>query len=258
MPTLAPITSGMASGLVERRNDTVFQSHIGENRSSLSRRAFVIGGLAGAVRCGLPHVVHAATAIVLPAASGNRRFSVLHNGNTIGAHTIRFSSATGGRRVNTEIHLLVKGLFGSIAFAFSHRSEETWRAGRLMSLTSETVEHGETLDVQGAAIQQGFRVVSKGGPFVTSAATLTSNSLWTPAVLEQATLVDAQHGGIIGVSARKFADEQIVIAGRKVGATRYTFITPYLAGSIWYDKGSLWVAGEFELGGAKIQYQLDT
>jgi hypothetical protein len=77
-------------------------------------------------------------------------------------------------------------------------------------------------------------------------------------VLEQETLVDAQHGGIIGVSARKFADEQIAIAGRQVPATRYAFITPYLAGSIWYDTANLWVHGEFERDGSKIQYQLDT
>jgi hypothetical protein len=77
-------------------------------------------------------------------------------------------------------------------------------------------------------------------------------------VLEQATVVDAQHGGIIGVSARKFANEQIVIAGRQVSVTRYTLITPYIAGGIWYDNANLWVRGEFERDGATIQYQLDT
>lgn len=75
-------------------------------------------------------------------------------------------------------------------------------------------------------------MLSKSGPFIASASTLTSNSLWTPAVLEQETLVDAQHGGVIGVSARRFADEQIVMDGGPVPVTRYTFITPYLAGSI--------------------------
>jgi hypothetical protein len=86
---------------------------------------------------------------------------------------------------------------------------------------------------------------------------LTSNSLWTPAVLERATLVDAQHGGIIGVSARKLADEQIAIGARRVSAARYSFITPYLAGSIWYDEESLWVRGAFERDGAAIEYRLD-
>jgi hypothetical protein len=229
----------------------------GEERSSVPRRALLVAGCAGAVGCAFPRLAHAATAIVLPAASGDRRFSVLYEGDKIGAHTVLYSGATGETRVSTEIHLLVKVAFFTV-FRFTHRSEETWRAGRLTSLSSETLEHGESLHVEGAATPQGFRVMSKGGPFVAAAATLTSNSLWTPAVLEQATVVDAYHGGVIGVSARKFADEQIAIGGRQVAATRYTFITPYLAGSIWYDKANLWVRGEFERDGSKIQYQLDT
>jgi hypothetical protein len=216
-----------------------------------------MAGFAGAVSCALPRVAHAATAIVLPAATANRQFSVLYMGNKIGDHTILYSALTGETRVTTEIHLLVK-VFLFTVFAFSHRSEEIWRGGQLMSLNSETVEHGETLQVEGAATPQGFRVVSKGGPFLASAATLTSNSLWTPAVLEQETVVDAQHGGIIGVSARKVADQYIMVAGRQVRATRYKLITPYLAGSIWYDEENLWVRGEFERDGAKIQYELDT
>jgi hypothetical protein len=215
-----------------------------------------MAGLAGAVSCAIPRVARAATAFVLPAATANRQFSVLYVGNRIGTHTIQYSAETGETRVTTEIHLLIK-VFVFTVFAFSHRSEETWRDGRLTSLSSETVEHGETLHVEGAATPQGFRVVSKGGPFIASTATLTSNSLWTPAVLEQETVVDAQHGGVIGVSARKLADEHIVIAGRKVRATRYTLITPYLAGSIWYDEENLWVRGEFERDGSKIQYELD-
>jgi hypothetical protein len=192
---------------------------------TVPRRAFVIAGLASALAGTCPRHVSAATAIVMPAPTGDRRFSVLYEGDRIGTHTVLYSSETGETRISTEIHLLVKIAFFTV-FAFSHRSEETWRAGRLMSLRSETMEHGETLHVEGVATPQGFRVVSKGGPFIASAATLTSNSLWTPAVLEQATVVDAQHGGIIGVSARKLADEQIVIAGRPVHASRYKFITP--------------------------------
>jgi hypothetical protein len=102
----------------------------------------MMGGFAGAVSCVLPWVAHAATAIVLPTAADNRRFSVLYKGDRIGAHTVSYSSVTGETRVHSEIDLLVKIAFFSV-FVFSHRSEETWRAGRLMSLNSETVEHGE-------------------------------------------------------------------------------------------------------------------
>lgn len=215
-----------------------------------------MAGCAGAVSCAFPRFAIAATAIVLPLASADRRFSVLYKGDKIGTHTVLYSAGTGQTRINTEIRLLVKVAFFTV-FKFNHRSEEIWRDGQLMSLSSETLEHGEKLHVEGAATPEGFRVVSKGGPYIASAATLTSNSLWTPAVLEQVTVVDAQHGGIIGLSTRKFADEQIAIAGRQVSATRYTFITPYLAGSIWYDKENLWVRGEFERDGSKLQYLLD-
>jgi len=228
-----------------------------QERTSIRRRALLMGGLAGAVSCAFPPVSHASIAFVLPTATANRRFSVLYKGIRVGTHTISYSSATGETRVNTDIHLEVKLAFVT-AYAFSHRSEETWRAGRLTSLTGETAEHGETLHVEGAATPQGFRVVSKSGPFIASAATLTSNSLWTPAMLEQATGVDAQRGGIIGVSARRVSDEQIVIAGGTVQATRYTFVTPYYAGAVWYDKANLWVGAEFERDGSKVQYQLET
>ena len=228
-----------------------------EERTSIQRRAFVIGGFAAAVGCSVPPVAHAATALALPTASASRRFSVLYKGYRIGTHAVSYSSATGEMLVKTEIHLEAKLAFFP-AYAFSHRSEEAWRAGQLMSLSSETVEQGERLRVEGVATPQGFRVLSTSGPFIASAATLTSNDLWTPTMLEQAKVVDAQRGGIIGVNARKVADESLVIAGRRVQATRYKFITPYYAGSIWYDQANLWVHGEFERDGSKVQYQLET
>jgi hypothetical protein len=227
-----------------------------EERRSIQRRAFVIGGFAAAVGCSVAPVARAATALGLPRAAANRRFSVLYKGNRIGTHAVSYSSATGDMLVETEIHIEAKLAFFP-AYAFSHRSEEAWRSGRLMSLISETVEQGELLRVEGLATPQGFSVQSKGGPFVASATTLTSDDLWTPAMLEQAKVVDARRGDIVGVNARKVADEPLVIAGGRVQATRYEFMTPDYAGSIWYDQANLWVHGEFERDGSKVQYQLD-
>ena len=98
---------------------------------------------------------------------------------------------------------------------------------------------------------------ARPAPFIAAHGALTSNDLWNPALLQQAIVIDAQHGGVIGVSARKLADEQIAVGDRQIRATRYRFITPYLAGSIWYDDGGLWVHGEFERDAAQIVYRLD-
>jgi hypothetical protein len=219
------------------------RNHGPRQGSVLPRRALVAGGCAAAVACTLPRVANAATAIAWPSADSSRRFSVFHDGARIGTHTILHSSATGEVRVSTDVRLLAKVAFLTV-FRFIHHSTEVWRAGQLMSMTSETLEHGETLRVDGTATPQGFRVVSKDGPFIAPTGTLTSNSLWTPAVLEQTSLIDA--------------DEAISVDGRRVEASRYSFITPYLAGNIWYDSRSLWVRGDFERDGSKVQYQLDT
>jgi hypothetical protein len=226
------------------------------NSRSIARRTLLISAIAGAAEYALPRLARASAPVVLPSGAANRRFSVLYKVDRIGAHSVSYSAATGQTRVTTEIDLVVRALFFTV-FAFSHRSEEIWRDGRLTSLRSETVEHGETLQVTGAATAQGFRVVNKAGPFIAAPGVLTSNDLWTPMVLQQ-TAVDAQHGGVIGVSMRKLADEQIAVAGRQIRATRYRFITPYLAGNIWYDDGGLWVHGEFERDAAQIIYRLDT
>ena len=97
-------------------------NHSVRRQKSVRRRALLMVGCAEAVSCAFPRLAHAATAIVVPVASGNRRFSVLYKGDRIGAHTVLYSSATGETRINTEIHLLVKVAFFTV-FAFSHRSD---------------------------------------------------------------------------------------------------------------------------------------
>ena len=90
----------------------------------ISRRTFLTAATAAAADCAFPRGVHAARDIVLPAASGDRRFSVIYKGDRVGAHTVLYSSVTGETRVSTEINLLVKVAFFTV-FAFTHRSEET-------------------------------------------------------------------------------------------------------------------------------------
>ena len=110
----------------------------GHEKTPIRRRALLMGGFAGAVNCAVPPAARAATAFVLPNTAANRRFAVRYKGIKIGTHTVSYSSATGETRVKTEINLEVKVAFIT-AYAFSHRSEESWRAGRLMSLNSDTV-----------------------------------------------------------------------------------------------------------------------
>ena len=220
------------------------------------RRGLLAAALAGAALAATARPLLAGAPISLPSPAANRRFSIFFEGRRVGAHVVANRAENGGTRVTTEIDVTVKALIFTV-YAYSHRSDEMWRDGRLVSLESATMERGAWSVVTGAAAPQGFRVVGASGPFIAAADALTSNSLWTPAVLEQRTVIDAQHGGVIGVSARKLADETLTIAGAPVRARRYRFISPFLAGSIWYDEQERWVRGEFEHDGAKVEYRLD-
>jgi hypothetical protein len=255
IPELQKQRGGARIGEHQRRADCSSPATL-PGPLAVPRRAFLMAGFAAAVGCAFPRKVLAMTTIGAAGATSDRHFSVLVGDRRIGTHSIVYSSDGEDTRVITEIHLVAKVAFFTV-FAFNHRSEEIWRDGRLMSLRSETIEHGETLHVEGTVTPDGFCVVSKAGRLIAPAATLTSNSLWTPAVVEQDTVVDAQHGGILGVSAQRIADEDILIGNSAVRATRCAFITPHLAGSIWYDKENLWVRGEFERDGSKIHYQLE-
>lgn len=223
---------------------------------SLRRRTLCMSAVAAAVTSAIPRWVFAAPSATSPGDSANRQFSVLYQGDRIGRHLVRSVPGVEGVRVNTEVDLTVKKFFVTV-FSFRHRSEEVWRDGRLMALTSETTEAGVTFRVDGAAVPRGFRVVGSVGPFIAPPAALTSNCLWNPAILQQETMIDAQRGGVIGLSVRKLADEDIVLAGRPVAATRFRLITPDIAGTIWYDSASRWVSCELERAGATLHYRLE-
>jgi hypothetical protein len=222
----------------------------------LHRRTLCLSAVAAAIASAIPRSTPAAPSVTLPSDSANRRFSVLYKSDRIGRHVVRNTPVVEGIRVDTEVELTVKRLFVTM-FSYRHRSEEVWRDGRLMALKSETTENGVTFRVDGAAVPRGFRVVGNDGPFIAAAGTLTSNCLWNHAILQEETMIDAQRGGVIGLSVRRLADEDIVIAGRSVAATRFRLITPDLAGTMWYDRAGQWVSGELERSGARLQYRLE-
>jgi len=223
----------------------------------LPRRVVLLSVLAQSIPTVAPHKLLAATATALPTGAANRRFAIFYQGGRIGTHIVRSTPAGEGVRVDTEVDMTVKLLFFTM-FSYRHRSQETWQGGRLMALSSVTTEDKETMRVDGAATPRGFRVVGKDGPFIASAATLTSNCLWSTLVLRQETVIDAQYGGVIGLSVHRLADEQVVVAGRPVAVTPFRLITPDLAGTMRYDAAGAWMGGQVERRGSILQYQLES
>ncbi len=191
------------------------------------------------------------------AASRDLHFRALRHGSPIGAHRVTFRPDGDYLRVETHMEIAVKVLFLTV-FRFKHDAEEIWDSGRLVSIKSTTDDNGTLLKVDGSAVAGGFRIVGEDGPFLASARLLTSNSQWDSRILREDRLIDAQHGGEIGLVTTRLGDEQIDTPQGPVRASRYRMITPYCAGSVFYDTDGRWVKALLEARGHTVEYVLAT
>jgi hypothetical protein len=191
------------------------------------------------------------------AAPRDFRFRALHRGSTVGEHKAAFRQDGDRLTVSTHVDITVKVLFIT-AFRFKHDAEEVWQAGRLMSVKSTTDDNGTPLQVSGYAAGDGFRILGEDGPFLAAAHLLTSNTLWDIRLVRESRLIDVQHGGEVGMVAKRLGDESVDTPQGSVRAERYQIITPHYAGSLFYDGDGRWVKGLIEQQGEILEYALAT
>jgi hypothetical protein len=215
---------------------------------TISRRFALKVIAAGALAAATPR---AALAAALPRSL---KFRIMRNGKQIGLHSVAFEGSPGAMRVSTAIDLEVKVAFVT-AFRFSHRGTERWEGDRLVELKSTTDENGERYEVSGILAADGLRVTAPNGTAIAKGMPFTTNDLWNPDALQSRNLVDAHHGGVVGIVSRSEVDEEIPAGDRKITASRYRIISPFLAGTIWYDGTGRWRKGEFEIKGERLEYR---
>jgi hypothetical protein len=195
----------------------------------------------------------------LPVAHGaarqDLRFRALWQGSQVGEHRVAFRTDGDRLTVETHIDITVKVLLFTV-FRLKHEAQEVWQAGRLVSLASTTERDGARMKVSGNAVKNGFLVVGDDGPFLAAAHLLTSNSLWNSRIVREARLIDVQYGGEVGLVARRLGDEPVDTPEGPVPASRYQMITPYYAGSVFYDAGERWVKALIESKGETLEYVL--
>jgi hypothetical protein len=223
----------------------------------LGRRTF-IGTILGSTVCyvggTVPWSAFGETSSMIPTTL---RFDAYRGKSKIGLHSISMVPDAAGLKVTTKIDMDVSMAFIKL-FEFKHDAVERWEDGKVISIESSTNDDGDKIKVRGAATPQGFRVVGPSGPAIAPAETLTSNSLWNPAFVNQHVAIDVQHGGVMGISVHPLGSERVKARGGERVATKYQLITPYLGGFLWYDEAGQWVKALFEKVGEKIEYRLVT
>lgn len=221
-----------------------------ETSDLLSRRQIIFQS-AAAGAASLLHPISFARA-----ADQNRlRFRALWQGSSIGEHQVAFHREGDRLTVETHIDFTARFLFFTV-FRLKHAAREVWLADRLVSVASTTNHDGVRMEVSGEAVEGGFRIVGENGPFLAAGDLLTSNSLWNRRIVHETRLIDVQHGGEVGLVARPQGDEQVVTPRGRINAERHQIITPYYAGSVFYDADGRWVKALVELKGETLEYAL--
>jgi hypothetical protein len=223
--------------------------------SRISRRDLLLGPAATAAAAVLPWpfpAIHASAA-----TRGDVRFRALWHGSSIGEHRVAFAAEGDRLVVDTHVDVRVRVLFFDV-FRLTHESREIWQSGRLLSVTSTTDRDGTRLRVSGYAVEGGFRIVGLDGPSLAAADLLTTNALWDSRVVHEQRLLDVQYGAEIGLVARRLGEEQVATPQGWVRASRYQMITPYLAGSVFYDQDQRWIKALIEMKGQTVEYVLAT
>ena len=157
--------------------------------------------------------------------------------------------------VTTRIDIRVKVLLFT-AFHLKHEAEEVWESGRLTTLKSATDDNGTQLQVSGAAVQGGFRIIGEDGPFLAPAELLTSNMLWDIRMLSATRLIDVQYGGVIGLAVKALGPAIVDTPHGQVRANSHHLITPHYTGTLFHDSSGRWVKALIEAKGEIIEYAL--
>lgn len=181
-------------------------------------------------------------------------FRITQDGNNLGRHTVTFGKIDGDLHVNIAIDIKVQILFIPV-YSYRHRNHEVWRGGRLISLTTETYDNGETHWVRATAEDGALAVESSNGSFKAPADTVPT-SYWLPETTGKSVLLDTQHGKLVNVSISPSDESILETPAGAIAAKRYD-VTGDLELSLWYSNAGDWVKTAFNVRGANIEYLLD-
>ena len=196
-------------------------------------------------------------AMALPAESAQERswnFRVFLDGREVGHHDFTLSTTGAETLLRSEAHFQVRFLFID-AYRYTHRAEERWRDGCLVSLASSTDTNGTREGVSARA--RGSRLaVERAAGREEHEGCVMSFAYWNPKILSAPRLLNAQTGELTAVQAATLGPETLIVRGRPTAVLRHRLTAPGLAIDLWYDGGE-WVALESNVaGGRRLRYEL--
>jgi hypothetical protein len=233
--------------------------------TATSRRAFLTG--AGSLAL-LPASVRAESHGPVQPPPQSLHYDLSWNGIPLGYHTIVLSrdGATGDFTVTNRVNLVVDLLLFD-AMRFEHESTEVWRAGRLVQLSSTTLDNGDLFNVTGTTIEAGLLLEADerdtdnpDAPVKHSSALaprdiLTNNDIWIAPEPGTRPLLNAKNGEVVSLTVDRPVPALVEHQGKEQAGLRYKVESAVAIGDLIYLE-NLFVEGTFERRSRTVDYRL--
>jgi len=145
--------------------------------------------------------------------------------------------------------------FGPIPLvAYTHRSHETWRGGKIAALEGQTDRNGKHLWMKAERGAAGLQVRGNGTePYIAPEDALPT-TYWTSRLL-QVPMIGTQDGGLVHPHVAPAGTETLASAEGPLRAHRFD-LSGDLVFALWYDLDSVWAGMQFSAAdGSIVHYE---
>ncbi len=209
-------------------------------------------GLLAAAGCAA--LVRPAVALPVP-TSGSISFRVLRNDSPIGKHVLTFSPSGNTLTVRVIVDIAV-GFCPLTFFRYTHRAEERWEDGTVVSLDAETNDDGTVGRTMIRRVPEGYSVEGRTVPRYIAPANALPATHWNRRMLD-GPMINTQTAELMRPVVTRLGPVRLAERAGAAGTEADHFTLRGDADlDTWYDARPDWVALRFVAkDGSPIRYE---
>lgn len=176
-------------------------------------------------------------------APDSLHFTVLRDGDKVGFYNLAFHQEAGKLTVAVDTNVVVKIVIVPV-YRFEQHGQEVWHDGHLVALSTATNDDGTHHKLKVVADKQGLAVKGDDKALELPPTTIPA-SLWNPATIGQADLMNTLDGHTMTVKVADLGSDTVSVHGKSRTAHHYA-VTGDLARELWYDADGTLVQVRFK------------
>jgi hypothetical protein len=169
-------------------------------------------------------------------------FNVFLDKKQVGTHIFDIQRKDVNILVKSNMQLRGK-FWGLVPFKYTHQSTEQWKNGCLVSLESQTLKRGKTINISASSGQSGLTIVNADKTEVIKGCT-KSFAYWDYSRLEGNQLLNTENGQLVDVQIKSSNNQSDAGKSVVIQSSEADIKLGYSADGNW-----LWLKSQLEVGG---------